>query len=152
MIPEFNNIISDVSTDIPNVLRTIAQNYGNFDTDNFSGGSAETSSALTALTVPTETAIYFDDAAVEAAKKTILGKFADAKGYITSAKGVVDSMLSSNEWAGTAADTCQGKLTNYQDTVNRSLEQLSTDFETAINNTIADLKAAEDANTLKTEE
>lgn len=145
---DLNDIINDVSYGIPNALRTMGTNYGNFDTDSFSSGSSSDAKKVSDIMEPQDSAIVFNESAVETAKSEVSSNFSDAKEKITIAKETIMDMNSNGDWAGDAYDKYAEKLTTYETKIHSSLDQLVSDYEQAMNNTIADANKTETANTV----
>lgn len=145
---DLNDMIQDVQYGIPNALRTMGTNYGNFDTGSFSSGSSADASKITDIPEPQDNYIAFVEEVIESAKQTVSDNFSTAKDKITAAKQTIIDMNSNGDWIGAAQQAYEAKLSTYETKIHSSLDSLISDYEKAMSDTINDMNATENANTV----
>ena len=144
MLPTLNDVCSFIQYSIPETLIMAMNNYLSAD-----GGTKLNTSFNRPLPVgeisqgPTET-VKFDEAVVEDGKSHIKNQFDSILSELDSVIETVNSL----RWSGEAADTVREALQRYKQQLSENFTQVSTQFQTSIEETRAAFSSAEGANTV----
>jgi uncharacterized protein YukE len=143
IVPEVNDILELVVTEIPFTLESIANNYEAADTETTAAvAKSESPDKVNELTIPNKEPLYVEATSIENVRSSVSDCLDEAQNRITSIEGIVDGLL----WEGKAADNCKSKLKTLKNSLIKSFEELKVDFESLMKTAVEEFNKAEEAN------
>lgn len=153
LVKEFNNIIPEVNTlldivvgEIPFALETIANNYSQADR-----GSNVTSACKTApkkiseLAISNDVGMKFVTSEVSATQSNVTNNFNKSKDLMNT----IESAYGRIQWKSEAAEAFATKFRKIKNDIVASFENINSQFATLMNQTLEDIQATENANTVQ---
>lgn len=146
MVPELNQMLKLVVTDIPSTLETIANNYARVDT----GSTIVTLSeavpkTLMALAATVDVGMRFMESDVTAVKQNVSSKFNEARDVMNQ----IETTLNAINWESEASQAFRTQFATLKANIVLSFENIETQFTKLITQTIADMQTTEKANTVQ---
>ena len=145
IIPQINEMLALVVTDIPYALETIANNYSQADRgQNVTTASNEAPKKITTLTVSEDVGMKFITSTVSAAQNSISTNFKNAKDQMNR----IESTYGKVKWQSEASEAFKSKFTKLKNDIVASFEDINTQFTKLMQQTQQDVENAEKANTV----
>lgn len=146
IVPEINELLELVVGEIPFALETIANNYSQADQ-----GSNVTSTSKTApnkigeLTITNDVGMKFITSEVESVKTNVSNNFKKAKDKMNT----IESAYGRIQWQSEASEAFAAKFKKLKTEIVTAFENIDSQFTNLMNQTLSDIQATEDANTVK---
>ena len=125
---------------IPKALRSIAAQFASFDSSSFYEATAD-ADTLSSIPASGEKALTWTISAVSAAKTDVENSFKSAKEDVASIKVTVQNMNS--DWSGDTYNDLLNKVTTYEATVAKYLDQLIADYSEYMSQAQAEFDSTE---------
>lgn len=146
MIPQVNEILTLVVTEIPYALETVANNYSKADRgQNVTTAVKEPIKKINNVLVPNDVGMKFVTETVSALKTSISTSLKNAKEQMR----IIDTQFAKLDWKSEAATSFRTQFTKLKDEVVASFDNIETQFTKLMNQTIQDMQATESANTVQ---
>ena len=146
MIPDINDMLKLVVTEIPYSLETVANNYSQADKGaNATSASNEAPNKITSITLSNDVGLKFVTSNVSSVQTQISTNFKNAKVQMNN----IESEYNKIKWQSEAADAFKAKFTKLKSNIVSSFEKIETQFTKLMTQTKQDIDKAEKANTVK---
>ena len=143
LIPQLNDMLELVVTEIPYALETIANNYSRADRGvNVTAVSNEAPNKITNLTLSNEVGMRFLTSNVVTVQKNISTNFTNAKDQMDK----IEVAYRKIQWQSEASEAFRIKFTKLKNEIVKSFEDLNTHFTRLMQQTQQDIESAESAN------
>ena len=143
LIPQLNDMLELVVTEIPYALETIANNYSRADRGvNVTAVSNEAPNKITNLTLSNEVGMRFLTSNVVTVQKNISTNFTNAKDQMDK----IEVAYRKIQWQSEASEAFKIKFTKLKNEIVKSFEDLNTHFTRLMQQTQQDIESAESAN------
>ena len=143
MIPQLNEMLQLVVTEIPYALETIANNYSQADKgQNVTTASNEGPKKITNLTVSNDVGMKFLTSTVATAQNNISTNFKNAKDQMNK----IEAAYGKIRWQSEAAETFKTKFSKLKNNIVASFEDIDSQFTKLMQQTQQDVENAEKAN------
>ena len=146
MIPELNEMLTLVVTNIPATLEAVANNYAKVDT-----GKAvtmqvrEPAKKISEVGLSNEEGLHFQTTEVTAKEKSISKNFNNAKELMNQ----IESTYKQITWKSEAADAFKARFTKLKTNIVKAFDETEKQFKKLMDAALEDMKKAEGANTVK---
>lgn len=145
MIPELNDMLTLVVTEIPFALETIANNYAQADKGaNVTSASNEAPNKLTNISISNDVGMRFLTSNVSTTQKQVSTNFKNAKEQMNK----VESIYGTIKWSSEAADAFKAKFSKLKASIVASFENINSQFTKLMLQTQQDIEASEKSNTV----
>ena len=145
MIPQLNELLTLVVTDVPYALETIANNYSLADRGmKVTTVSDEGPNKITNRTITNDVGMKFLEEKVLEVQTSISSNFKNAKDLMIR----IESVYAKITWQSEAAETFKAQFTKLKNDIVASFENINTQFVKLMQQTQQDIQNAENANTV----
>ena len=145
MIPELNEMLTLVVTDVPFALETIANNYSQADRGiKVTTAIDEAPNKITNLTIINDIGMKFITSNVSETQKSISTNFTNAKDLMNK----IESVYLKISWQSEASEAFKTKFTKLKNDIIASFENINTQFVKLMQQTQQDIENTENANTV----
>ena len=146
IIPDVNDMLTLVVTEVPFALETVANNYAEADTGSkITSASQEAPNKIVELPTPADVGMKFLTGEVETTQGSVTTNFNNAKDKMNQ----IESVFGQIAWESEAATAFKTKFKSLKEKITTSLDNLSTQFTNLMNQTKEDIQATENANTVQ---
>jgi len=143
LVPQLNEMLTLVVTEIPYALETIANNYSQADRGtNVTNANNEGPNKLTNLTISNDVGMKFLTSNVSTAQKSISANFNNAKELMNKIQVAYGKI----QWQSEASEAFKNKFTKLKNDIVASFENINTQFTKLMKETEQDIESAEKAN------
>lgn len=153
LVKEFNNLTTQLNEllelvvgEIPFALETIANNYSQADR-----GSNATSAAKTApkkisnISLSNDVGMKFLTSEVSNVQKSVSNNFQKARDKMNT----IETAYAKIKWQSEASEAFKAKFQKLKNNIVKAFEDINSQFTALMNQTIQDIQATENANTVK---
>ena len=145
IIPEINELLQLIVKEIPFALETVANNYSQADKGTNATSATQTEpKKINKLSLPNDVGMRFITNDVTSVKGKVSTNFSNAKNKMDS----IEATFNRITWESEAADTFKTKFKKLKASIVRSFEELKSQFEKLMNQTLQDMQSTEKANTV----
>lgn len=145
MIPSLNEMLTLVITNIPETLRTVANNYSRVDRgSNATSEGAKNPNLIVNIPVSNDVGMKFITSSVQARQEAISTNFRNAVAQMNQIEAIYQKI----DWESEAAEAFRKKFTTLKTQIVENFEETNTQFKTLMEQTIQDNQKAENANTV----
>lgn len=146
MIPELNDMLTLVVTEIPFALETIANNYSQADNGvNVTTPNNEGPNKISDLAIINDVGMRFLTSDVASVQNQVSANFRNAEDLMNK----IESTYNTISWSSEAADAFRERFTTCKANIISSFENIESQFTTLMNQTQDDIQAAESSNTVQ---
>lgn len=146
MIPQVNEILTLVVSEIPYTLEIVANNYSKADRgQNVTTAVKEPIKRINNVFVPNDVGMKFVTENVSALKNNISTSLKNAKEQMK----MIDTQFAKLDWKSDAAMAFKTQFVKLKDEVISSFDNIEIHFTKLMNQTIQDMQATENANTVQ---
>lgn len=147
---EMNPLIREMTTlvvgEIPFALETIANNYSQVDSgSNVTSANNTAPEKISDIPVSNDVGMRFITGEVEAIKKSVINYFKQATDKMNEIEGTYGSIT----WESEAAASFKERFTKLKGEIVNSFQEIEKNFTELMAQALADMEAAENANTVK---
>ena len=145
LIPQINDLLKLVVTEIPFAVETIANNYAQADKGaNVTAASNEAPNKLTNISISNDVGMRFLTSNVSTTQKQVSTNFKNAKEQMNK----VESISGTIKWSSEAADAFKTKFSKLKASIVASFENINSQFTKLMLQTQQDIEASEKSNTV----
>ena len=153
LVKEFNNLIPTVNEmlklvvqEIPFALETIANNYSMADRgSNVTGANQTPPNNIAELGISNDVGMRFLTNEVTSVKNNVSTNFKNSVEKMNE----IESTYNTIQWQSEAADAFKAKFTKLKSQIISSFENINSQFSTLMEQTLSDIQATENANTVQ---
>ena len=146
MIPQLNELLTLVVTEIPFALETIANNYAQADKgSNVTSASNEAPAKITNIAVSNDVGMRFITSEVASIQEQVSSNFKNAKDQMDK----IESTYGTIRWSSEAADAFKARFTKLKASISSSFENIEKQFRKLMLQAQQDVENAETSNTQK---
>lgn len=146
IIPDLNEMLKLVVTDVPFSLETVANNYAQADTGaKVASATQEAANKIVELPTPADVGMKFLTGPVEEVQNNVSNNFKNAKDKMDQ----IEVTFGQIAWESEAATTYKARFKSLKDKIVTSLDSLNADFTSLMNQAKEDIQATENANTVQ---
>ena len=153
LVKEFNNITSEINEllelvvgEVPYALETIANNYSQADKGSKVTSASKTSpKKISNITVPNDVGMKFVTSEVTSVKTKVSTNFKNAKTKMNT----IESAYNKIKWQSEASEAFKSKFTKLKKSTINAFEDIESQFSTLMQQTLDDIQATENANTVQ---
>lgn len=146
IIPNLNELLELVVSNIPYTLETVANNYSLADRGtNVTSIAKETPKRLVTLNIPNEIGMKFITSEVENIQQLVTRNFENVKEKMNA----IEVEYAKITWQSEAAEAFKAKFRKLKTEIINSFEDLKIQFTTLMNQTKEDIQKTETANTVQ---
>ncbi len=146
LIPSLNEILQLVVTTFPSTLEEIANNMSQANNrPNVTSVDITGPKKIPSITLMNDVGMRFITAQVENEQTAIIQGFKKSKDYLNNIQGVQKRLV----WESRSATNFNDKFTRLKDQIFNELDSLEKEFKNLMEQTKADMKAMESANTVQ---
>ena len=146
MIPQMNELLTLVVTEIPFALETIANNYSQADKGvNVTTANNEGPNKINNLPIHNDVGMRFITSDVASTQTQVATNFSSAKDQMNR----IESIYQTINWSSEAADAFRAKFTKLKTSIVSSFENIETQFKKLMLQAQQDVQNAETSNTQK---
>ena len=143
MIPQINDMLTLVVTDVPFALETIANNYAQADRgSNVTVANNEPHNKITNISISHDVGMKFITGNVLDARKNISTNFSNARDLMNK----IESVYMKINWQSEAAEAFKAKFTKLKNNMVAQFENINTEFTKLMQQTEQDIANTEKAN------
>ena len=145
LIPQINEMLTLVVTEVPFALETIANNYSQADRGtNATTANNEAPNKVTNLAITNDVGMKFITSNVAETQKSISANFTNAKDLMSR----IETVYAKINWQSEASEVFKAKFTKLKNEIVASFENINTQFVKLMQQTQEDIENTEKANTL----
>lgn len=145
LIPQINEMLQLVVTEIPQALETIANNYSQADRGTpATSVSGEQPNKIANIAITNDVGMKFITSAVQATQTSVVSNFKNATNQMNS----IQSTYQSINWQSEAAEAFKAKFLQLKSSIVSSFESIQTQFSQLMTQTQQDIESTERANTV----
>ena len=137
IIPQLNEILTLVVTEIPYALETVANNYSQAD--------QEPANRINNIQVTNDVGMKFVTESVTETQQRIVTNLRNAKEQMNK----IDAQCGQIEWQSEAATAFKSQFTTLKNEIVASFDNIETQFTKLMTQTLQDIQATESANTVQ---
>lgn len=146
MAPDINELLELVVGEIPYALETIANNYAQADKGSKVTSAAKTSpKKITNLSTPNDVGMKFLTSEVSSVKSKVSSNFKNARTKMDT----IEAAYNKIQWQSDASEAFKAKFTQLKSSIVEAFENIESQFTTLMQQTLDDIQATENANTVK---
>jgi len=146
IMPEINNLLDLVVTEIPYTLETIANNYALVDRGSkVTSAEKTTSRKLSTLVMPNDIGMKFLTNEVTSTKTKVSTNFKNAKEIMNSIENIYNRI----QWQSEASEAFRSRFTKLKNNIVNAFDNLEVQFIKLMTQTVEDIQATENANTVQ---
>lgn len=146
LVPEINELLELVVGKIPYALETIANNYSQADRGSNVTNAVKTSHKKIAnLSLSNDVGMKFVTTEVESVKTKISNNFKTAKDKMNN----IESAYLKIQWKSEASETFATTFKKLKANIVGAFENINSQFTKLMNQTLSDIQATENANTIQ---
>ncbi len=143
IIPQLNEMLTLIVTDIPYTLETIANNYSLADKgQKVTVASEETPNKIANLAMSNDVGMKFITSSVAETQQSISTNFKNAKDQMNR----IEAVFARVQWESESAEVFRTKFTKLKNQIAESFEKINTEFVELMQKTQQDIDKAENAN------
>ena len=146
MVPQINEMLQLVVTDIPVTLEKVANNYSQADR----GSNATTvdntqPKKITNITIQNDVGMKFITANVAQVQTKVSNKFKNAKDQMNK----ISAEYNKVKWTSEASEAFKNKFNKLKTDITKSFDEIEQQFTKLMNQTKEDIQKTETANTVQ---
>lgn len=146
LAPQINELLDLVLGQIPFTLDTIANNYAQADTGaGITGAAKEEPKRIADIAISNDVGMRFVTSDVQTTQKKVSSNFNNAKDKMNA----IESTYAKINWQSEASEAFKAKFTTLKNDIVKSFSEIEQQFVTLMNQTLEDMQATENANTVK---
>lgn len=146
LAPKINELLELVVGEIPFTLETIANNYAQADMgSNITSANRTAPNKIAELALSNDVGMKFLTSEVTTTKGNVSNNFKKAVEKMNQ----VESVYNQVQWDSEAADAFRAKFTKLKNEIVSAFENLDSQFTTLMEQTLSDIQATENANTVQ---
>lgn len=146
LAPKINELLELVVGEIPFALETIANNYSQADKGSNACSANKTApNKIAELAISSDVGMKFLTADVTTTKTNVSNNFKNAKEKMNT----IESVYNGIQWQSEAADAFKAKFTRLKSEIISAFENIDSQFTTLMEQTLSDIQATENANTVQ---
>ena len=146
IMPEINDLLDLVVTEIPYTLETIANNYALVDRGSKVTSAEKTpAKRVTSLAMPNDVGMRFLTNEVTSVKSKVATNFTSAKEIMN----MIETTYNRVEWRSEAAEAFKMRFTKLKNNIVNAFDNLELQFIKLMTQTLEDIQATENANTVQ---
>ena len=146
MIPQLNDMLTLVVTEIPYALEVIANNYSQADRGiKVTTANNEGPNKITNLSITNDVGMKFITSNVAETQRNISSNFTDAKDLMSR----IESVYVKISWQSEASEAFKAKFVKLKNDIVASFENINAQFTKLMQQTQQDVQNAENANTVE---
>lgn len=152
LVKQFNNMTSQINemlqlvvTDIPSMLEKVANNYSQADQGtNVTSVSNEAPKKIQNISVSNDVGMRFITSSVQQTQSSVSTNFKNAKDKMNQ----IDTAYSKIKWSSEASDAFKNKFNKLKTNINKSFDDINTQFKKLMQQAQDDVQKAESSNTV----
>lgn len=145
IIPQINELLELVVGEIPYALETIANNYSQADQGSNVTSAAKTSpNKISDLSISNDVGMKFLTGEVESVKSSVSTNFKNSKEKMNT----IESAYSRIQWQSEASEAFAAKFKQLKQQITSAFDEIDSQFTTLMEQTLSDIQATENANTV----
>ena len=146
IIPQLNEILTLVVTEIPYALETVANNYSQADKGTkVTTAVQEPANRINNIQVTNDVGMKFVTESVTETQQRIVTNLRNAKEQMNK----IDAQCGQIEWQSEAATAFKSQFTTLKNEIVASFDNIETQFTKLMTQTLQDIQATESANTVQ---
>ena len=146
MIPQINEMLQLVVTDIPVSLEKVANNYSQADRgSNATTVENTTPKKITNITIHNDVGMKFITANVQEVQTKVSKNFKNAKDQMNK----ISTEYNKVKWTSEASEAFKNKFNKLKTDITKSFDEIEKQFTNLMNQTKEDIQKAETANTVQ---
>ena len=146
IVPQINEMLQLIVRDVPFALETVANNYSRADRGtNITSANYTAPQKISELTISNDVGMKFLTSEVSSVKSKVSSNFKNAKAKMDT----IESAYNKIQWQSDASEAFRAKFTQLKSSIVEAFENIESQFTTLMQQTLDDIQATENANTVK---